>query len=202
MCKRILHSHQWNFRTLAERTHGYSNSDLVALCREAAMVPIRELSRKDIKNLTDAQIRHITMRDFEVAMKAIKPSTNEKILQKLRKYAETAGQCDWEEVASSSSFFSIYCRSLLALSVFFELLICDAHLENVNRSRGSELRMHLRDLFVIWVAEEIWEPVFRIGTQVMWNFWKIRNCYPSCSIFVLKWLFTWVHNGDILRSCD
>ncbi|KAM3716121.1 putative spastin [Dirofilaria immitis] len=32
-------------QTLAERTQGYSNSDLVALCREAAMVPIRDLSQ-------------------------------------------------------------------------------------------------------------------------------------------------------------
>ncbi|VDK83078.1 unnamed protein product [Litomosoides sigmodontis] len=79
---------------LAERTHGYSNSDLVALCREAAMVPIRDLSRKDIKNLASTEIRPITLHDFEVAMKAIKPSTNERMLQKLRKYAATAGQCD------------------------------------------------------------------------------------------------------------
>uniref|UniRef100_A0AAF5PS12 microtubule-severing ATPase n=2 Tax=Wuchereria bancrofti TaxID=6293 RepID=A0AAF5PS12_WUCBA len=81
-------------QTLAERTHGYSNSDLVALCREAAMVPIRDLSRKDIKNLASTEIRPITLRDFEIAMKAIKPSTNERMLQKLRKYAATAGQSD------------------------------------------------------------------------------------------------------------
>ncbi|KAL3985606.1 ATPase associated with various cellular activities (AAA) family protein [Acanthocheilonema viteae] len=79
---------------LADRTHGYSNSDLVALCREAAMVPIRDLSRKDIKNLASTEIRPITLNDFEIAMKAIKPSTNERMLQKLRKYAATAGQCD------------------------------------------------------------------------------------------------------------
>ncbi|VDP21347.1 unnamed protein product [Onchocerca flexuosa] len=79
---------------LAERTNGYSNSDLVALCREAAMVPIRDLSRKDIKNLASTEIRPITMRDFEVAMKAIKPATNDRMLQKLRKYAATTGQID------------------------------------------------------------------------------------------------------------
>ncbi|CAG9540207.1 unnamed protein product [Cercopithifilaria johnstoni] len=79
---------------LAERTHGYSNSDLVALCREAAMIPIRDLSRKDIKDLTSTEVRPITLHDFEVAMKAIKPSTNEQMLQKLRKYATTTGQCD------------------------------------------------------------------------------------------------------------
>ncbi|VDK73684.1 unnamed protein product [Onchocerca ochengi] len=79
---------------LAERTHGYSNSDLVALCREAAMVPIRDLSRKDIKNLASTEVRPITLRDFEVAMKAVKPSTNEQMLQKLRKYAAKTGQVD------------------------------------------------------------------------------------------------------------
>uniref|UniRef100_A0A0R3RZX6 microtubule-severing ATPase n=1 Tax=Elaeophora elaphi TaxID=1147741 RepID=A0A0R3RZX6_9BILA len=79
---------------LAERTHGYSNSDLVSLCREAAMIPIRDLSRKDIKNLSSREVRPITLHDFEVAMKAIKPSTNEGMLQKLRKFAATAGQCD------------------------------------------------------------------------------------------------------------
>ncbi len=81
-------------RILAERTHGYSNSDLVALCREAAMVPIRDLSRKDIKNLASTEVRPITLRDFEVAMKAVKPSTNEQMLQKLRKYAAKTGQVD------------------------------------------------------------------------------------------------------------
>lgn len=58
------------------------------------MVPIRDLPRKDIKNLASAEIRPITLHDFEIAMKAIKPSTNERMLQKLRKYAATAGQCD------------------------------------------------------------------------------------------------------------
>lgn len=82
------------FRIFAERTHGYSNSDLVALCREAALVPIRDLSRKDIKNLASTEIRPLTLHDFEVAMKAIKPSTDERVLKKLRKYASTAGQSD------------------------------------------------------------------------------------------------------------
>uniref|UniRef100_A0A183DHY3 Vps4_C domain-containing protein n=1 Tax=Gongylonema pulchrum TaxID=637853 RepID=A0A183DHY3_9BILA len=64
------------------------------LCREAAMVPVRELSRKDVQNLTGTEIRPITIQDFETAMRAIKPSTKEKMLRQLRKYAETAGQCD------------------------------------------------------------------------------------------------------------
>ncbi|VDN05652.1 unnamed protein product [Thelazia callipaeda] len=79
---------------LVEKTRGYSYSDLVALCREAAMVPIRDLSRKDIRNLTGTEIRPITLKDFKIAMNAIKPTANEEMLRKFREYAAATGQSD------------------------------------------------------------------------------------------------------------
>lgn len=38
-------------------TNGYSGSDLTALCHEAAMGPIRELSPEQIKTITPDEIR-------------------------------------------------------------------------------------------------------------------------------------------------
>uniref|UniRef100_A0A1I8AH59 microtubule-severing ATPase n=1 Tax=Steinernema glaseri TaxID=37863 RepID=A0A1I8AH59_9BILA len=77
---------------LARRTDGYSNADLVSLCREAAMVPIRHLSRSQLMSTTESQVRPITSSDFEEAMQAIKPSVNTKILSKLKEFADANGQ--------------------------------------------------------------------------------------------------------------
>uniref|UniRef100_A0A9J2PLK8 microtubule-severing ATPase n=1 Tax=Ascaris lumbricoides TaxID=6252 RepID=A0A9J2PLK8_ASCLU len=82
----------YQLRELAAKTEGYSNSDIVALCREAAMVPIREMSRRQLKQATEAQLRPIQMSDFETALSAIKPSTNQQMRLKLRHFAEISGQ--------------------------------------------------------------------------------------------------------------
>ena len=36
---------EFDFTLLAEKTHGYSSSDLKELCRNAAMIPVRESIR-------------------------------------------------------------------------------------------------------------------------------------------------------------
>lgn len=56
------------------------------------MVPIREMSRSQLKNATEAQLRPIKREDFEDAFFSIKPSTNKQSLEKLRKFAQTSGQ--------------------------------------------------------------------------------------------------------------
>uniref|UniRef100_A0A0N4U8V7 microtubule-severing ATPase n=1 Tax=Dracunculus medinensis TaxID=318479 RepID=A0A0N4U8V7_DRAME len=63
-------------RDLVKHTEGYSNSDLVALCREAAMIPIRELSRSELESASESQLRSIRRADFDSALKSVKPSTS------------------------------------------------------------------------------------------------------------------------------
>ncbi|TKR86464.1 hypothetical protein L596_011054 [Steinernema carpocapsae] len=83
---------QYDMSQLARLTEGYSNADLMALCREAAMVQIRHLSRNQLMKTTESQIREISYIDFLEALQAIKPSVNSRILEKLRDFAAVNGQ--------------------------------------------------------------------------------------------------------------
>ncbi|MHA1394941.1 MAG: ATP-binding protein [Promethearchaeota archaeon] len=73
-----------DFNKLAEMTEGYSGRDLVNLCREAVMEPIRELNFDYIADPTikDIKVRSINFNDFIKALKEIKPSINKEILKK------------------------------------------------------------------------------------------------------------------------
>jgi spastin len=53
----------------------YSASDLTALCREAAMVPVRELGPA-LAGVAADRIRPITLADFSAAIQAIRPSVD------------------------------------------------------------------------------------------------------------------------------
>lgn len=61
---------------LVRATDGYGASDLVALCKEAAMAPIRELSPQALAHIDADRIRLIGMADFAAALKVIKPSVS------------------------------------------------------------------------------------------------------------------------------
>jgi len=57
---------------LAEMTHGYTGADIEAVCREAAMIALRE----------EFKVRPVAMKHFEKALKSIPPSlTREDILR-------------------------------------------------------------------------------------------------------------------------
>ncbi|GBG84651.1 hypothetical protein CBR_g39027 [Chara braunii] len=56
-------------------TDGYSGSDLHAVCREAAMQPIRELG-SSVSTVQADEVRPLALADFKVALKAIKPSVS------------------------------------------------------------------------------------------------------------------------------
>ncbi|XP_026734565.1 spastin isoform X4 [Trichoplusia ni] len=61
---------------LAALTDGYSGSDLTALCRDAALGPIRELDPEEVKCLDLSLVRSITFTDFMDALKRIRPSVS------------------------------------------------------------------------------------------------------------------------------
>ncbi|KAL6783919.1 SPAST1 [Auxenochlorella protothecoides x Auxenochlorella symbiontica] len=58
---------------VAGLTEGYSGSDLAALCKEAAMAPIRELGRR-VATVPANRIRGLTVADFRAGLQVIRPS--------------------------------------------------------------------------------------------------------------------------------
>ena len=52
-------------------TEGYSCSDLAAVCREAAMGPLRQLNPKALVQAQAADLRNITFTDFKEAMQQL-----------------------------------------------------------------------------------------------------------------------------------
>ena len=60
-------------KDIVRRTKGYSGSDLAALCREAALGPIRELGPR-VANVRRDEIRSIMVEDFIAALKRVRAS--------------------------------------------------------------------------------------------------------------------------------
>ena len=73
-----------DFDRLAELTEGYSGADIALICREALMIPIRELDQEG-KLAEIEKIRPVTMQDFTRSLSKIKPSVS---LDEIRRYEE------------------------------------------------------------------------------------------------------------------
>jgi spastin len=76
---------------LVARTERYSCSDVVGLCKEASMGPVRDLLTSSggaaLVNATAASVRPVTLRDFTDALRRIRPSVSPESLQHFK---------DWE----------------------------------------------------------------------------------------------------------
>ena len=92
-----------NLRTLAEQTHGFTGADIVALVNAAGMSSIRE-SVKDAKinvqstygTTVKKSSRMVTNKNFENALKTIKPST-------LRSTERTISDVAWDDIGGLDS---------------------------------------------------------------------------------------------------
>ncbi|EHP87090.1 CDC48 family AAA ATPase [Methanotorris formicicus] len=67
---------------LAEKTEGYTGADIEAICREAAMLALRENMKAD----------KVEMRHFEEALKKIRPSINKEDVEIYEKLAKEYGR--------------------------------------------------------------------------------------------------------------
>ncbi|KAI6228819.1 AAA domain-containing protein [Aphelenchoides fujianensis] len=78
--------------SIAAQCSGFSYSDLTALCREASMAPLRELTRSQLQHASSAQVRPVNLRDLQAATAVIRPSCNVENVKKLRDFARSFAQ--------------------------------------------------------------------------------------------------------------
>ncbi|MBN1327908.1 MAG: AAA family ATPase [Candidatus Heimdallarchaeota archaeon] len=76
---------------LGEVSEGYSGRDIQLLCREAVMMPVRELDISGALDNPDIIARKVALQDFMTAMEKIKPSVAPEELLKHRDWAEEFG---------------------------------------------------------------------------------------------------------------
>uniref|UniRef100_A0A8C5A3Z0 Fidgetin-like protein 1 n=2 Tax=Gadus morhua TaxID=8049 RepID=A0A8C5A3Z0_GADMO len=70
---------------------GFSGADMTQLCREAALGPIRSIQLSDIATISPDQVRPILYRDFQDALRAVRPSVSPKDLELYEDWNRTFG---------------------------------------------------------------------------------------------------------------
>ena len=66
---------------IVSKTAGFSGADMVNLCREAALGPIRSLDVADIFQVSKEEVRPINYEDFVIALSLVKPSVSDSDLE-------------------------------------------------------------------------------------------------------------------------
>jgi len=79
-----------DYGALAAKTEGYSGADIVLLCKEAAMRPVRRLMSR-LHNVaesgcTRAEVDKVTAGDVTAALAATRPSASKKFLERYDKW--------------------------------------------------------------------------------------------------------------------
>lgn len=72
-------------------TAGYSGSDMSALCKEAAMRPVRELSAETLATVDAASLRPIAVSDFHKAIMVSRPSVSPSTLSTFEEWNRAFG---------------------------------------------------------------------------------------------------------------
>ena len=80
---------------IINKTKGYSGSDLINVCKEAAMMPIRSI--EDITNCQLEHLRGVNKKDFDEALFNVKPSINEKSLDQYVEWNKNFGSWQFED---------------------------------------------------------------------------------------------------------
>ncbi|CAL8256853.1 unnamed protein product [Lota lota] len=78
-------------KSVVVAAEGFSGADMTQLCREAALGPIRSIQLSDIATISPDQVRPILYRDFQDALKAVRPSVSPKDLELYEEWNRTFG---------------------------------------------------------------------------------------------------------------
>ena len=76
-------------------TKGYSGADLNCVAKEAAYIPLREVT--DVLSVDMSNIRPLKLNDFKEALKNVKASVNDKDLGKFLQWNEDYGSFPMKE---------------------------------------------------------------------------------------------------------
>ncbi|KAE8910353.1 Spastin [Phytophthora fragariae] len=79
-----------DIKHVVKATEGYSGSDLKAVCKDAALGPIRELGAK-VANVKAEDVRGINASDFQVALTRVRPSVSTTTIEALVTWNEQYG---------------------------------------------------------------------------------------------------------------
>ncbi|TGO25303.1 hypothetical protein BPAE_0083g00360 [Botrytis paeoniae] len=78
-----------DLKKLAEVTHRYTGSDIMALCVETAVISQREYRNKEAGEALDVKNRRIlTISHFHQALKSNTPTTSPQLMQEMRRFAQ------------------------------------------------------------------------------------------------------------------
>jgi len=77
-----------DFKELAKLTEGYVGSDIAMICREALMMPIRELDAAGVLNDKNVKVRPVNRQDFLEALRGVKPVVSPSELIKFKEWAD------------------------------------------------------------------------------------------------------------------
>ena len=78
-----------DMNTIVAECNGYSCADLNFVVKEAAMIPMRELSTEELMKLEDVtKIRPISLEDFRTSLKANSPSVSQSTLDEFTEWQQ------------------------------------------------------------------------------------------------------------------
>lgn len=78
-----------DFDELAERSQGFTSSDIALICRESSMIPVRELDDEGLLENIDVKLRAVNKRDLISSLTKIKPIVT---ATEIKKYEEWASE--------------------------------------------------------------------------------------------------------------
>ncbi|KAA6378030.1 MAG: putative Protein SAP1 [Streblomastix strix] len=76
---------------LVQHTLVFSNADLVSLCKDSALSPVREIMSELSSQVKSENVRPITLQDFQKSIGSVRPSVNNQVIVQFEKWNKDFG---------------------------------------------------------------------------------------------------------------